>query len=263
MRAKKRFGQHFLHDPAVRRRILQAVDPKPDEAILEIGPGAGALTRLILEQIPTLWAVEIDRDLARALHAEWGERLRLRTEDALQLDFRSWPEPTPFRVVGNLPYNVASPLLARLAAVKDRIQDLHVMLQAEVADRIVAAPGGPAYGRWSVFMSYHFVPEVLFPVGRGAFAPPPRVESTFIRLIPRRTPPFPVGDPALYFSLVAQAFQGRRKMLKTSLKAEVSEALLCEAGLDPCARPATVSPEGFARLARLLSVERRAAQSSA
>ncbi|MHB1543605.1 MAG: 16S rRNA (adenine(1518)-N(6)/adenine(1519)-N(6))-dimethyltransferase RsmA [Gammaproteobacteria bacterium] len=259
MRAKKRFGQHFLHDPAIQRRILEAVDPKPHETILEIGPGHGALTRLLLERIPSLWAVEIDRDLAQELVAGWGERLKLRVEDALTLDFRVWPEVAPFRVVGNLPYNVASPLLARLAKVKDRIQDLHVMLQEEVAARIVARAGEVAYGRWSVFMAYHFIPETLFRVSRGAFSPPPRVQSAFIRLIPRREPPFPVGDPELYFSLVAQAFQGRRKMLQTSLKAHASRALLTRAGLDPCARPATVPPEGFAALARLISAERSSA----
>ena len=255
MRARKRFGQHFLHDPAIRRRILSAVDPGARDTILEIGPGQGALTRLLLEQVASLFAVEIDRDLAQELSTEWAGRLKLRVEDALSVDFRTWPEMTPFRVVGNLPYNVASPLLVRLAAVKDRIQDLHVMLQEEVAARIVARAGDPAYGRWSVFMAYHFIPEPLFRVSRGAFSPPPRVESAFIRLTPRREPPFPVGDPERFFSIVAQAFQARRKMLQTSLKSRASRELLTQAGLDPTARPATVPPEGFAALARLLSAE--------
>ncbi len=259
MRAQKRFGQHFLHDPTTRTRIIAALDPKPDEAILEIGPGHGALTRLLLDRVPSLWAVEIDRNLARELLAQWETRLKLRVCDALTLDFRTWPEVAPFRVVGNLPYNVASPLLAKLTAVKERIQDLHVMLQKEVAERIVAPAGGRAYGRWSIFMAYHFIPEPLFRVSRGAFTPAPRVESAFIRLTPRREPPFPVGDPALYFALVAQAFQGRRKMLQTSLKTMASRPILTAAGLDPEARPETVPPEGFAALARLLSAERPSA----
>jgi 16S rRNA (adenine1518-N6/adenine1519-N6)-dimethyltransferase len=254
-RPRKRFGQHFLHDPAVRSRIVAAVSPEPGQVIVEIGPGHGALTDGLLEHVGHLWAVEIDRDLAAELELRHGPRLTLHPGDALKVDFGSWPGPSPFRVVGNLPYNIATPLIAHLAATKARIRDLHLMVQREVGERMLAGPGEPAYGRLSIFTGYHFRVERLFPVGRGAFSPPPQVESVVLRLEPKAQPPFPTGDERQFFELVFRAFHRRRKMIRNALGGTVPAELWEKARIDPRARPETLPPEAFARLADLLSGE--------
>jgi 16S rRNA (adenine1518-N6/adenine1519-N6)-dimethyltransferase len=252
-RPRKRFGQHFLHDPLIRSRIVEAVAPRPEEVIVEIGPGHGALTDRLLEQVGQLWAVEIDRDLASELRLRHGSRLILHEGDALKLDFGSWPDRSPFRIVGNLPYNIATPLIGRLAAAKDRIQDLHLMVQREVGERMMAQPGESAYGRLSIFTDYHFKAERLFPVGRGAFSPPPQVESVLMKLEPRPQSPFPGLNEHQFFDLVSRAFHNRRKMIRNALGGAVPPDLWAGAQIDPSSRPETLAPEAYARLVQALS----------
>ena len=177
IRARKRFGQHFLHDPQVLARIVAAVAPAPGERLLEIGPGTGALTAQLLAHTPRLDAIEIDRDLAGALRAKWGERLVLHEGDALEFDYGALARMRggALRIVGNLPYNISTPLLFRLLDSADHLVDLHVMLQKEVIDRLAAEPGSGDYGRLTVMLAPRLAITRLFDVGPGAFQPPPRV----------------------------------------------------------------------------------------
>ncbi len=252
-RPRKRFGQHFLHDPKTRSRIIEAVAPRPEEVIVEIGPGHGALTDGLLALAGHLWAVEIDRDLASELRLRHGSCLTLHEGDALKLDFGSWPDRSPFRVVGNLPYNIATPLIGRLAEAKDRIRDLHLMVQREVGERMMARPGESAYGRLAIFTDYHFTAKRLFPVGRGAFSPPPQVESVVLKLEPRAQTPFPGLNTQQYFELVSRAFHRRRKMIRNALGGTIPSSLWEATRIDPSARPETLAPEAYARLTRALS----------
>jgi len=227
-------------------RIVAAIDPQPSDRIVEIGPGEGALTQALLERVARLAAVEIDRDLAARLAARFGpKRLLLHVGDALAFD---WEKLEPgVRVVGNLPYNISTPLLARLARVAGRLRDVHVMLQREVVERIVAPPGGSAYGRLSVTLQLRFCAERLFTVGPGAFRPAPRVESAFLRLVPRAEPP--ACDPRALDALLRRAFSARRKTLRNALglSAEQCAAL----GLAPGARPQELAPADWVRIVRL------------
>jgi 16S rRNA (adenine1518-N6/adenine1519-N6)-dimethyltransferase len=251
VRARKRFGQHFLHDPLVLQRITDAVAPQPGESLLEIGPGTGALTALLLARVPRLDAVEIDRDLARDLRARWPEQLQLHEGDALEFDYAALAAQrgAKLRVIGNLPYNVSTPLLFRLLQDVDHIADLHVMLQREVIARMAAAPGSDDYGRLTVMLSPRLAIEHLFDVGPGAFTPPPRVWSAVARLKVLPEPRFIV--PPLFGTLVAAAFAQRRKTLRNSLRALLQPPDFEAAGVDPGARPETLAPGQFAALAAL------------
>jgi 16S rRNA (adenine1518-N6/adenine1519-N6)-dimethyltransferase len=251
IRARKRFGQHFLHDPLVLRRIVNAVAPQPDDALLEIGPGTGALTAALLARVPQLDAVEIDRDLARALRERWPERLRLHEGDALDFDYAALGarRGRKLRVIGNLPYNVSTPLLFRLLKAVDHIADLHVMLQREVVERMAAAPGSRDYGRLTVMLAPWLSIEHLFDVGPGAFSPPPRVWSAVARLTVLPEPRFPVHPQ--FGPLVAAAFSQRRKTLRNSLRGMLVPVDFQAAGVDPGARPETLEPRQFAALAAL------------
>jgi 16S rRNA (adenine1518-N6/adenine1519-N6)-dimethyltransferase len=231
-RPRKRFGQHFLHDPRVLARIVDAVDPRPDDFIVEIGPGEGALTRPLLERVKSLHAVEIDRDLAARLPPE----VVVRNEDALEVDFSAFPAGT--RVVGNLPYNISTPLLFHLARHAARLRDMHFMLQLEVVERMVAAPSTPAYGRLSVALQARFHLRKLFNVSAGAFRPPPRVESAVVRMEPLAEP-LRVDE-----NLLRKAFSARRKTLRNALPGIDFAAL----GIDPGLRPENLAPEDYARL---------------
>lgn len=253
MRARKRFGQHFLHDPAVLDRIAEAVAPGPEDAVVEIGPGRGALTRLLLEMQPrTLDAIEIDRDLASLLRQEFGtsERFFLHEADALDFDFAALARERgrPLRVVGNLPYNISTPLLFHLLDSRAAIQDMHVMLQREVVARIVAPPDSEDYGRLSVMLAPWVHAEKLFDVGPGAFQPPPKVWSAVVRLTVRSEPTFDVSPR--FGEVVARAFAQRRKTLRNALKGVVTPEQMEACGVDPTARPETLSPELFNALAR-------------
>ena len=253
MRAKKRLGQHFLHDPAVLRRLVRAVAPAPADRMVEIGPGRGALTRLLLEELDRLDVVEIDRELAASLPDNVGnsEKLVVHTADALDFDFGGLTAgPSSLRVVGNLPYNVSTPLLFHLLEFRDSIRDLHVMLQREVVERMTARPGGKDYGRLTVMLAAAARCDALFHVGPGAFSPPPRVWSTVVRITPR-APEFAIADRARFASLVAHLFSMRRKTLGRSLKGRVSAERIASLDIDPMARPETLAPADFAKLAAL------------
>ena len=249
--ARKRFGQHFLHDPGVLGRIVAAIDPKPGERLVEIGPGRGALTLPLLERCRRLDAIEIDRDLVPDLAARAagvGE-LVVHQGDALEFDFAALRGDGPrLRVCGNLPYNISTPLLFHLLDASADIFDMHFMLQKEVVDRMVAAPGGKEYGRLTVMLAAACRATCLFRVGRGAFQPPPAVDSAVVRLVPHAAPPFPIPDPARFARVVAAAFSMRRKTLRNSLRGLVDEAGFAAAGIAADRRPETLAPAEFGRL---------------
>ena len=251
IRTRKRFGQHFLHDQSVLARIVAAVDPQPGQHLVEIGPGAGALTALLLQRVPVIDAVEIDRDLAALLQERWPTQLRLHGIDALQFDFAALARERGgrLRVVGNLPYNISTPLLFHLLRSVEAIDDLHVMLQREVIDRMAAAPGSDDYGRLTVMLAPWVQVAKLFDVGPGAFKPPPRVWSAVARLTVRREPLFAV--PPAYAAVVAAAFSARRKTLRNGLRQLLPDAAWAHCDIDPGARPETLSPAQFAALATL------------
>ncbi|HQU16579.1 MAG: 16S rRNA (adenine(1518)-N(6)/adenine(1519)-N(6))-dimethyltransferase [Chromatiales bacterium 21-64-14] len=248
---RKRFGQHFLHDPAVIRRIVDAVDPRPGDCLVEIGPGRGALTLPILHAAGRLHAVEIDRDVALHLAAHAGDHgeLVLHQADALRFDFAALePGSGPLRIVGNLPYNISTPLLFHLLSITVPVRDLHLMLQREVVERMAAAPGEHAYGRLSVMTQYRCRVERLFTIGPGAFRPAPKVDSAFVRLVPFPTPPVVVRDEAHLRALVTQAFSQRRKTLRNALHGLLSAEQIRALGVDPGTRPERLGLAEFARL---------------
>jgi len=254
IRARKRFGQHFLHDPGVLARIVAAIDPKRGERVVEIGPGRGALTFPLLERCKRLEVIEIDRDLARLLReraAGTGE-LIVHEGDVLEFDFAGLHGGgPPLRVCGNLPYNISTPLLFHLLESRAAIADMHFMLQKEVVDRIVAPPGGKTYGRLTVMLAAACRAERLFQVGRGAFQPPPAVDSAVVRLVPHASDPFPLPDTERFARVVAAAFSMRRKTLRNSLRGLVDSSQFAATGIDPGRRPETLSPAEFASLAAL------------
>ena len=244
-RPRKRFGQHFLHDAHVLTRIVEAIAPAPGDAIVEIGPGEGALTRLLLDRVPRVEAIEIDRDLAARLEAEFPrERLAVHRADALRFDFAACP--TGMRLVGNLPYNISTPLLFRLAGYAERMRDMHFMLQLEVVDRMVAAPSTPAYGRLSVTLQTRFRMQKLFRVPAGAFRPPPKVESALVRLAPLAERPD--MDETVFASVVAAAFSARRKTLRNALP--LTAADFAALAIDPGLRPENLAPRDYVRIAQ-------------
>jgi 16S rRNA (adenine1518-N6/adenine1519-N6)-dimethyltransferase len=252
---RKRFGQHFLHDPQVLERTLQALDPRPGDHLLEIGPGRGALTRQLLAcPGTTLDAIEIDRDLARLLEPLFADfpRCQLHPADVLQFDFTALARTRggPLRVIGNLPYNISTPLLFHLLRHAAAITDLHVMLQREVVERLAAPPGGKDYGRLTVMLAPLVEVQWLFDVGPGAFTPPPRVWSAVARLKFRTQPLFSVSPH--YAPVVAAAFMQRRKTLRNALSAFLSREQISACGIDPGARPETLAPAAFNTLAQAL-----------
>jgi 16S rRNA (adenine1518-N6/adenine1519-N6)-dimethyltransferase len=244
---RKRFGQHFLHDPAVVERIVAAVAPAPDDAVVEIGPGLGALTAPLLARLGRLQVVEIDRDLAARLRAGHApERLVVHEADALEFDFGALGPG--LRVVGNLPYNVSTPLLFRLERCAASLRDLHFMLQKEVVDRMVAPPGGAAYGRLSVTLQRRFAMTRLFDVGAGAFRPPPKVTSAVVRLVPRAH--VADVDEQRFADIVRAAFTKRRKTLRNALAGVVAPEAIAAAGIDSGLRPEALGVAEYERLAR-------------
>jgi len=257
VRPRKRFGQHFLHDPAVIERIAAAIAPASGQALVEIGPGRGALTRrLLAADCGSLDAIEIDRDLAALLDDELGgdSRFCLHSADALRMDFAALARQRgqPLRVVGNLPYNISTPLLFHLLENVRDIRDLHVMLQREVIARMAAKPGDAAYGRLTVMLSPWVEVERLFDVGPGAFQPPPRVWSAVARLTVRAEPAFPVS-PA-FAAVVAAAFAHRRKTLRNALRGLATAEHIASCGVDPSSRPETVSPALFNAIAGMVEL---------
>jgi 16S rRNA (adenine1518-N6/adenine1519-N6)-dimethyltransferase len=252
---RKRFGQHFLHDQSVIRGIVAAIAPKPGESLVEIGPGLGAITEPLLRAAGTLDAVEIDRDAIRHLRDTFGTTsLRIHEGDALSFDFTALaPAGTRLRLVGNLPYNISTPLLFHLIEQRECVLDMHFMLQKEVVDRMAAGAGDDAYGRLSVMLAPWVEVQPLFDIGPGAFRPPPRVESTFLRMVPHATPPFVIANRRNFSLLVAAAFSQRRKTLRNALKQLLTAEQIEQAGIDPGARAEVISPAGFAALAARVS----------
>jgi 16S rRNA (adenine1518-N6/adenine1519-N6)-dimethyltransferase len=257
MFARKRFGQHFLHDRSVLERIVQELAPQTGDALLEIGPGRGALTERLLGRSHSLDAVEIDRDLAALLRQRFGASpgFQLHESDALEFDLAALAQRrgARLRVIGNLPYNISTPLLFHVAAAHEHVDDLHVMLQKEVIDRIVAPPGSGEYGRLTVMLAPWFEARRLFDVGPGAFTPAPRVWSAVARLTVRRVPAFEV--PHAFARTVSAAFSQRRKTLRNALRSLMDVEAIIAAGIDPGLRPETLSPAQFAALAARVTDE--------
>src|SRR5690606_22024363 len=246
--ARKRFGQHFLVDEAVIDQIVRSIDPQADDVMVEIGPGLSALTAPLLTSLKRLTVVELDRDLAGRLRASWpAERLSIVEADALTVDFGSLG--TSLRVVGNLPYNISSPLLFHLVEFADAIHDQHFMLQREVVDRMVAQPGAADYGRLSVMLQLRYRMEKLFDVGPEAFDPPPKVVSSVVRMVP--LPPDrqrPRSEQACA-ALVTKAFAQRRKMLRRTLADWAADIDWDALGVAPTDRAEVVSPAQFMAMA--------------
>ncbi|RTL51421.1 MAG: 16S rRNA (adenine(1518)-N(6)/adenine(1519)-N(6))-dimethyltransferase RsmA [Rhodocyclaceae bacterium] len=253
---RKRFGQNFLNSPGVIRKIVQAIGPKPDDLMVEIGPGLAALTEPLMEAVKHLHVVEIDRDLIAGLKERFSpDKLTIHEGDALEFDFSQLIQ-TPerkLRVAGNLPYNISSPLLFHLAEYADQVQDMHFMLQKEVVDRMAADPGSGEFGRLSVMLQYRYWIERLFIVPPGAFTPPPKVDSAIVRLIPKTPDQMQVCDVALLGKVVTAAFGQRRKMLRKNLKDIADESLLESVGIAPTARAEEVPVEAWVRLINALS----------
>ncbi len=252
-RARKRFGQHFLVDPGVVDAILRAIAAASSDTIVEIGPGLGALTESLARSAGQLHLVELDRDLAAALRTRWQDVDHVTVHEADALDFDYTALGDSLRVVGNLPYNISTPLLFHLLEQRSAITDMHFMLQKEVVDRIAAEPGSKAYGRLSVMLQAHLVAEALFDVPPEAFDPPPAVTSAVLRLYARPPGDERPADDALLSALLAKAFGQRRKTLRNSLRGEADADDLAACGIDPGDRAEAVSVDAWIRLAARIS----------
>jgi len=255
---RKRFGQNFLQDQGVIADILNAVSPESTDVIVEIGPGLAALTQPLLERVPHLHAVEIDRDIVARLNERFTpQRLTLHNADALNFDFgalaREIAPGGKIRLVGNLPYNISTPLLFHLASFADVIDDMHFMLQKEVVDRMVASPGTADYGRLGIMLQYRFVMDRVLDVPPAAFNPPPKVDSAVVRMIPWPNLPHRAQDEALFEEVVQTAFAQRRKTLRNNLKGVVTDDDLATLAIDPGCRPENVTVAQYVALANHLA----------
>jgi len=268
--ARRRFGQNFLVSPGIIHRIVDAIGPRAGDTVVEIGPGLGALTGPLLERIEHLHVVEIDRDLIARLRKRFPpERLTIHEGDALEFDFGALKGGGPLKIVGNLPYNISSPLLFHLVPFAPLVYDMHFMLQKEVVDRMVAEPGSKDFGRLSVMLQYHYHMERMFVVPPDAFNPPPKVDSAIVRMIPvdfsgvgagglcipgiSRSEQVTATDPALFARVVTTAFSQRRKMLRNTLREFISEADLAALGITPTARAEDIPVADYVRLANSLA----------
>jgi 16S rRNA (adenine1518-N6/adenine1519-N6)-dimethyltransferase len=247
-RPRKRFSQNFLIDESVIEAIVYAVAPRRGDAMVEIGPGLGAITRPLSDAVQPLHVVEIDRDIAARLRAEFPpERLVVHEGDALEFDFATLG--ADLRVVGNLPYHISTPILFHLADSAPSLRDIHVMLQAEVVERMIAAPASSEYGRLSVALQYRFDMEKVLDVPAAAFDPAPKVESAVVRMLPRTSDAHRAKDEKLLEQTIAMAFSQRRKTLRNTLGSVLSPADFAALGIDPQARAQTLSVEEFVRIA--------------
>lgn len=259
-RARKRFGQNFLNDPGVVDKIVRSIAPHSTDKLVEIGPGQGALTLPLLEQCPTLTVVELDRDLVAGLETRKQQYpgLTIHQGDALKFDFSQLSDRArSLRVVGNLPYNISTPILFHLLSFSGLLLDMHFMLQKEVVERMAAPPGNKTYGRLSIMVQYFCQVDYLFPVAAECFSPSPKVESAIVRLTPYATLPFPAEDFSVFKNLVSVCFQRRRKTLRNSLRtlmpADAIAALDSDLDLDLTIRPDNLSVREFVALANILA----------
>jgi 16S rRNA (adenine1518-N6/adenine1519-N6)-dimethyltransferase len=253
--ARKRFGQNFLHDQSVIANIIGSLQAKPNQHWVEIGPGLGALTKPLLAQTQRLDVVELDRDLVVLLKDKFKDHtdFEIHSADALRFDFSTLAKDgEKLRIIGNLPYNISTPLMFHLLETSACIEDMHFMLQKEVVDRICAEPGSKQYGRLSVMMQYYCATETLFEVPPESFDPIPKVISAVVRLIPHHKPPVIVEDVAKLNRVVTEAFSQRRKTLRNSLKKLIGEEQISALGIDPSQRAETIPLSGFAQLSLLL-----------
>lgn len=254
-KAKKKFGQNFLVDEQIIADIISAIRPEPSDNMVEIGPGLGALTRPLLKRLNRLHVVEIDRDIIARLESDYPQnnansKLTIYAGDALEFDFAMLP--APLRIVGNLPYNISSPLLFHFAAYAERIKDMHFMLQNEVVERMVAEPSTPEYGRLSVMLQYRFYMEKLLDVPPESFRPAPKVNSAIVRMIPLPATGIIVRNEKLFAAIVGAAFGQRRKTLRNTLRSYITEADFERLGVNSQLRAENLGVAEFARIANYL-----------
>ena len=242
---KKRLGQHFLHDQNIIDQIIDFIAPKKPDNLIEIGPGAGALTTKLLPLVNKLDVIELDKEIIPILekNCDHSKKLHVHFEDVLKTDFTKFK--TPLRLVGNLPYNISTPLLFHAIKNIAAIKDMHFMLQKEVAERIVAGPGSKTYGRLSVMLQYYCGTKILLKIGSEAFSPPPKVESAFIRLIPHKKLAVKALDEKRFADIVRDAFGQRRKTIANSLKKYITAEQLEKSGINPTLRPEQLSVKEF------------------
>lgn len=248
--ARKRFGQNFLSDNHYIQRIVESVAAQADDRLVEIGPGLGAITEHLVDKVAELHVVELDRDLIPRLEQKFAGRdnFTIHHSDALKFDFAQLAGNEQIRVVGNLPYNISTPLIFHLLNQRQSIKDMYFMLQKEVVERICAQSGTSAYGRLSVMTQYYCQADMLFLVPPGAFQPPPKVESAIVRMQPYKTLPNPVKDEKLLNQIVTAAFGQRRKTLRNSLKNFIDEAGLEQLGIKPTERAEQLSLAQFVHI---------------
>lgn len=254
-KARKRFGQNFLIDHGIINGIVRAVHPKKDDQIVEIGPGKGAITELLAAECDNLSVIELDRDLVPWLKVKFEKHpnFKLFQADALRFDFNDlMVDDQPLRIVGNLPYNISTPLIFHLLSYAGKVKDMHFMLQKEVVKRMTAQPGSGAYGRLGIMVQYYCQTEDLFEVPPTSFDPPPKVDSAIVRLIPYKALPFVANNVKTLESLVNAAFQQRRKTLRNTLKQILTEEQLAQMPVDLSLRPENISIEDYVKMSNIL-----------
>ncbi|GJG93925.1 16S rRNA (adenine(1518)-N(6)/adenine(1519)-N(6))-dimethyltransferase RsmA [Cupriavidus pauculus] len=261
--ARKRFGQNFLVDDGIIYGIVNAIDPQPDDVVVEIGPGLGALTNPLLERLPSMQVVELDRDLVERLRNRYNDRLTVHAGDALAFDFARLKEPgRALRIVGNLPYNISSPLLFHLMDFADQVRDQHFMLQKEVVERMVAEPGSKAFGRLSIMLQVRYHMEHVLDVPPASFNPPPKVDSAVVRMIPwpraedgTLQSPYPACDAGVLGDVVTAAFSQRRKVLRNTLSFLRDQVDFDALGFDLTRRAEEVPVAEYVELARIVGIK--------
>ena len=249
--AKKKFGQNFLKDAAIIHSIIQSINPLPNDLLIEIGPGLGALTKPLLEKTNRLLAIELDRDIVNWMKNEYSKKnIVIFNEDVLNFNFNQFDQK--IRIVGNLPYNISTPILFKCIDNILNIKDLHFMLQKEVVDRMIAIPSSPEYGRLSVMLQYYFAMEHLVDVPKESFEPEPKVESSFVRLIPYEQYPFIANNIEQFARIVKEAFSQRRKTIRNTLKSFISENDFEKIGINPQLRAENLSVSDFVKISNYL-----------
>ncbi|NBW53397.1 MAG: 16S rRNA (adenine(1518)-N(6)/adenine(1519)-N(6))-dimethyltransferase RsmA [Betaproteobacteria bacterium] len=249
--AKKKFGQNFLKDTSIINAIIQSINPVPDDLLIEIGPGLGALTKPLLEKTNHLLAIEVDRDIVAWMENEYSKKnITVFNEDILNFNFDQFDQKV--RIVGNLPYNISTPILFKCIDNITNIKDLHFMLQKEVVDRMIAVPSSSEYGRLSVMLQYYFVMEHLVHVPKESFDPEPKVESSFVRLIPYKHYPFVANNIEQFGRIVKEAFSQRRKTIRNTLKSFISENDFQKIGINPQLRAENLSVSDFVKISNYL-----------